>query len=133
MSEEIMKFGVHMLFDGYNADPKLLADKEYLLAFLKELPTKMGMHTIYDEVVVEVGELNEKDPGGITCFVLIAESHISFHTFPKRGFVSADIYTCQDELDSETLKKELSQAFGTTDFDCQVIDRGVRYPAKNIH
>ena len=126
------QFGVHLLFDGYNADAALLSDKDHLTRLLTEIPKKMKMHTITEPVVVEVGPLNEKDPGGISGFILIAESHISYHTFPKRGFVTADIYTCQNDLDSEAFTELLSAVFGTTDYDVQVIKRGLRYPSENI-
>ena len=126
------QFGVHLLFDGYNADATLLADKGHLTRLLTEIPKKMDMFTISEPYVVEVGELNKKDPGGISGFVIIAESHISYHTFPKRGFVTADIYTCQNELDTEKFTALLSEAFGTTDYDVTVIKRGLRYPSENI-
>jgi S-adenosylmethionine decarboxylase len=125
---ETMQFGVHLLFDAYNCDIEKLSDKEHLTKLLQELPKEMGMHTIAPEVVVEVGELNEKDPGGISGFVMIAESHISFHTFPNRGFVTADVYTCQNELDTDKFINYLSEAFGTDDVDTRVLPRGSRYP-----
>jgi S-adenosylmethionine decarboxylase len=125
------QFGVHLMFDGYNANPALLGDKEHLERLLRELPTKMGMHTITEPVVVEVGPLNRKDPGGISGFVLIAESHISYHTFPKRGFVTADVYTCQNDLDTIQFTAHLAELFGTTDYESTVIPRGTRYPSEN--
>lgn len=129
---ETEQFGVHLMFDGYNADPALLADKEHLTRLLTELPAKMAMHTLGDPMVVEVGELNKKDPGGISGFILIAESHISYHTFPRRRFISADIYTCQNELDTSAFTKLLAEAFGTSDYDIHVVKRGLRYPSSNI-
>lgn len=126
-----MKFGVHLLLDGYNCNPEKLADKKFLTELLHKLPAALGMHSLMEPTVLEVGELNEKDPGGISGFVLIAESHISFHTFPKRGFVTADIYTCQDELDTETATSYLKEAFGTSDIDTKIIDRGLHFPVKN--
>jgi S-adenosylmethionine decarboxylase len=128
----ITQFGVHLLFDGYSCNAKLLADKEHLTQLLFDIPRKMGMHTISDPLVIEVGPLNQKDPGGISGFVLIAESHISYHTFPKRGFVTADIYTCQNELDAEKFIQFLAEAFGTSDYDTQIINRGMRYPSENL-
>ena len=126
------QFGVHLMFDGYNASAALLADKEHLTRLLTELPKQMGMHTIAEPVVVEVGPLNIKDPGGISGFVLIAESHISYHTFPKRGFVTADVYTCQNDLDTAKFTKLLSEVFGTSDYDIHVQKRGLRYPSENF-
>lgn len=126
------QFGIHLMFDGYNADAALLADKEHLTRLLTEIPQKMGMHTISDPTVIEVGPLNKKDPGGISGFILIAESHISYHTFPNRRFVTADIYTCQNDLDITGFTKLLSEVFKTTDYEIQVVTRGSRYPAENI-
>ena len=131
MSETI-QFGVHLLFDGYNADTEKLNNKKHLEGILRDLPKAMKMHTIAPEVVVEVGELNQKDPGGLSGFVMIAESHISFHTFPNRGFVTADVYTCQNDLDEEKFVNYLAEAFGTNDFDAQLLPRGVRYPETDI-
>ena len=33
-------------------------------------------------------------PQGYTCLALLAESHMSFHTFPERGIISFDFFTC---------------------------------------
>lgn len=128
-----MKFGVHLLFDAYDCDPEKLADKMLLSQLLHDLPTALKMHSLMEPTILEVGELNEKDPGGISGFVLIAESHISFHTFPKRGFVTADIYTCQDKLDTETALGYLKTAFGTNNIDFAIHDRGVSYPQSDIN
>jgi S-adenosylmethionine decarboxylase len=130
---ETMKFGVHMLFDAYGCDPEKLANKAFLTDLLHKLPEALKMHSLMEPTVLEVGELNEKDPGGISGFVLIAESHISFHTFPKRGFVTADIYTCQDKLDTETAEAYFSEAFDASKSDIKVIDRGIEFPATNTN
>lgn len=37
-----------------------------------------------------------KDPGGFSGFVIIQESHISIHTFAKRGFATVDLYSCKN-------------------------------------
>lgn len=131
MSDTIT-FGVHLLFDAYGCDEKKLADKEFLHQLLSGVPEKMGMHSIYDPVVIEVGELNKKDPGGISGFVLIAESHFSFHTFPKRRFLTADFYTCQDSLDSQMLIDYLAQEFAAQHYDTTVVKRGTKYPKENL-
>lgn len=126
------QFGIHLMLDGYGADPRKLKDINSLMDMLKSIPVSMGMHTISEPLVVEVGPKNRKDPGGLSGFVLIAESHLSFHTFPNRGFVTIDLYTCQNDLDSEKLIKELVEAFSITDFDSFIQKRGTRYPSENI-
>ena len=34
------------------------------------------------------------EPQGCTILALLAESHISFHTFPEKGIISFDFFTC---------------------------------------
>jgi S-adenosylmethionine decarboxylase len=132
MTHATEQFGVHLMLDGYDADPSLLADADRLRRILDRLPAEMGMHPIHVPVVVEVGQKNRKDPGGLSGFVMIAESHLSFHTFPARGFVSIDIYTCQNDLDIARVSARLRAAFGIRDADIHVQKRGLRYPADNL-
>jgi S-adenosylmethionine decarboxylase len=126
------QFGVHLMFDGYGAAPDRLSNPDTLRNLLRDLPTALGMHAICEPCVVEVGPLNRKDPGGLSGFVMIAESHISFHTFPARRFVSADVYTCQNDLDTAKVKDVLSIAFQAESADVNVVPRGTRYPSENL-
>jgi S-adenosylmethionine decarboxylase len=128
----VEQFGVHIMIDGYGAGEALLADADYLRGLLHTLPTEMKMHAICAPQLVEVGPMNPKDPGGLSGFVMIAESHISFHTFPKRGFVTMDLYTCQCGLDREWVVQRLKDAFGLIDADVFIQERGMRYPAENV-
>ena len=75
-------FGVHLTLDGYGGCQHLLGDGKHVLACLNELPERLGMHKIAEPSLVEMGDLSPKDPGGVSGFVMIAESHISIHTFP---------------------------------------------------
>ena len=129
----IEQFGVHFMMDGYGASEETLKNEEALTKMLRDIPTSMGMHIINEPVVVCVGPKNRKDPGGLSGFVMIAESHISFHTFPARGFVTIDVYTCQNNLDTEKLKREFTEAFKIESSDIHIQKRGTRYPAQNIY
>jgi S-adenosylmethionine decarboxylase len=126
-------FGVHFMVDGYNAPSEALLDVAKLTNALSEIPSNMGMHTITEPMVVEAGPNNKKDPGGLSGAVLIAESHFSFHTFPARGFVTIDVYTCKDTLDTEKLLAELKRVFSFTKEETYIIERGRNYPESNIY
>jgi len=132
MSTDTEQFGVHLMLDGYGADFEMLQNTEKLTAMLREIPASMGMHTICEPTVVEVGPKNRKDPGGLSGFVMIAESHISFHTFPKRGFITIDVYTCQNEMDTDKLVSLFSDMFQFTHSDVYVQKRGLNFPTENI-
>jgi S-adenosylmethionine decarboxylase len=126
-------FGVHLTLDGYGGALELLADREHVETCLAELPERLGMHKIMEPAVMELDQLSPKDPGGVSGFVMIAESHISIHTFPLRGFVSADVYTCQSSLDPERICRYFADAFELQDLEVNVVRRGTRYPQRNIY
>jgi S-adenosylmethionine decarboxylase len=126
------RFGLHLTLDGYHGAPERLADPLVVRAWLDELPEVLGMHKLIQPCLVEVGALNDKDPGGVTGFVLIAQSHLSVHTFPRRRFVSADIFTCQDDLDQESIRRSLIATFGLGDVESNLMERGTRYPLVNL-
>jgi S-adenosylmethionine decarboxylase len=126
------KFGVHLMLDGYGADPGRLRDRIMLTGLLDTIPTVLGMHPIAPAQVIEVGPNNLKDPGGLSGFVMIAESHISFHTFPARGFVTIDMYTCRDTIDQERVVKLLVGAFAIASVDVFIQNRGLRYPISDL-
>lgn len=126
------QFGVHIMIDGYAASGVCMTDAAALREMLVDLPQEMGMHPICAPVVVSVGPNCLKDPGGLSGFVMIAESHISFHTFPGRGFVTIDLYTCQTEVDRPGTIERLKRAFHLVDADVYVQERGLRYPAQDM-
>ena len=126
-------FGIHLMIDGYQADPALLNDEVHFTSVLSSLPGKLGMHKITEPVVVKVGPNNKKDPGGISGFVMIAESHISFHSFPNRQFISIDVYTCQSDLVVDDVARQIIGAFAILDSDIIVVERGKRYPSADLH
>lgn len=126
------RFGLHLTLDGYRGAPARLGDPELVRAWLDRLPDVLGMRKLIEPCLVEVGPQGAKDPGGITGFVLIAQSHLSVHTFPRRRFVSADIFTCQDELDQDGVRQSLITTFELAEVESQLIPRGTRYPLVDL-
>jgi S-adenosylmethionine decarboxylase len=126
------RFGLHLTLDGYRGEPERLGDPEVVRAWLDELPDVLGMQKLIEPCLVEVGARNEKDPGGVTGFMLIAQSHLSIHTFPRRRFLSADIFTCQDHLDHEQVRRSLIETFALGEVETNLIPRGTRYPLVNL-
>ncbi len=125
-------FGEHITLDGYGGSAELLNDEALVKRLLNELPKELGMNALIEPLVVFAPENDLKDPGGWSGFVIIAESHISIHTFPKRGFISADVYTCQNGLDQEKIKRYFIDLFDLKDLEVNFVIRGTKYPEKNI-
>ena len=44
------------------------------------------------------------DTGGISGVAIIAESHISIHTWPERAYAAIDVFMCGDAHPHETIK-----------------------------
>lgn len=61
---------------------------------------------------------------GVSGFVLIAESHISIHTFPSRGYINVDIFSCKD-FDAAKAKADIQAAFGLAQVQACVLRRGL--------
>ena len=125
-------FGEHVTIDGYGGDKGALDDKDLVLKCLQELPAVLGMHVLARPEVYFAPANDGKDPGGWTGFVVIAESHISIHTFPARQFVSIDVYTCKNGMDAEFIKDYFREAFKLSELEVNFLKRGTRYPEENI-
>jgi len=128
-----MNFGEHFTLDGYRGDFAKLNSRAIVLRALKELPKKLGMHVLAAPHAYHAPDNNKKDPGGWSGFVIIAESHISIHTFPARGFVSIDVYTCQNGMDIKFIIDYFTDAFGLAAVEKHFIKRGTKYPVRNIY
>lgn len=126
-------FGMHLMLDAYEADQEKLGDMKRIFKYLHDLPDMIGMRRLGLPTVVNADETESGfDPGGITGFTLIAESHISIHTFPKRGFFTMDLYSCsnfEDEVD--TILSYTKEMFGFEQHELQVVLRGKEYPVTN--
>lgn len=131
-NEATMHFGEHLTIDGYRGEREKLNDKRLVLRCLQELPEKIGMRILGEPHVYPAPGNDGKDPGGWSGFVIIIESHISIHTFPDRRFVSIDVYSCKNGMDTDFISNYFSQAFGLKDLEKNFIKRGTRYPDKNI-
>lgn len=119
-------FGPHLMLDGYGCDKERLTDLNLIYRILEELPARIGMTKIMPPYVFKYSGLKPED-WGLSGFVLIAESHISIHTFPEKNFVTVDIFSCK-AFDTEFASEYLQSTFGMTKVDCHVLDRGTEFP-----
>ena len=125
--KEISHFGEHVTIDGYGGNPEKLNDKEIVLKVLDELPEKLDMLKLSEPVVYKAEPNDKKDPGGWTGVVTIAESHISIHSFPGKGFVSADVYTCKNGMDVDFILNYFKETFDLKEIEHNLILRGTKY------
>jgi S-adenosylmethionine decarboxylase len=82
--------GNHLLADFYGVAPERLDDADLLMGCLVMAACRCGLTPLEEPVV------HRFDGGGVTGFILLAESHIAVHTYPERGFIALDIFSCGD-------------------------------------
>lgn len=125
-------FGEHITIDGYGGSPDLLNSKEEIRSSLSTLCEILQMHPLTEPHIVSAPDNHIKDPGGWSGFLIIAESHIAIHTFPKRRFVSADVYTCRNGVDEMAIIDFFKSKFKLEEVETHFIKRGLKYPAYNL-
>lgn len=65
-------------------------------------------------------------PTGTTVILILAETHISIHTWPEYNYAALDIFICSDEIDPETGWQVVQAALAPSSFDLHALTRIVR-------
>lgn len=119
-------FGVHLMLDGYGCDSAVLEDMSFIYNFLDEYPDRMDMTKIMPPYVFRYNGSVPED-WGVSGFVLIAESHISIHTFPDKQYLSLDMFSCKP-FDTEVALETIKKYFKVQKYEMKVLDRGQEFP-----
>lgn len=123
---ELFGFGPHLMIDGYHANTDRLGDVEHIRHVLTELPREMEMTRVLEPHVQRYEGTTAQD-AGVTGVVIIAESHIAIHTFPARGFLSVDVFSCK-EFDVQKTLNYLIDQFEMGRYDTHFNNRGKEFP-----
>jgi len=116
-----MKKGTHILANLYGCPRELVEKADIVLNLLNEV--------VSEAKLTKVGENSHQfEPIGATAIILLAESHISIHTWPEEeGFAAVDIFTCGEEGDANLAFKVLVEKFKPQKIDKQEVKRNVRH------
>ena len=66
---------------------------------------------------------NKFEPQGVTAIALLAESHISIHTWPESNYSAVDIFTCGQNMMPELASQYLIEALMAKEHSLRVIQR----------
>ncbi|MBI2657692.1 adenosylmethionine decarboxylase [Candidatus Woesearchaeota archaeon] len=125
------EFGLHVTIDASGCNKRKLASVTLVYDILNKLPDRIGMTKMTLPYVVKWLDKFANGTEGISGFVMIAESHISIHTFPDQDYVFMDIFSCR-EFNTEMAVKYLTQAFEATKFKKSILKRGSDFPRQMI-
>jgi S-adenosylmethionine decarboxylase len=119
-------FGQHLIVDGYGGNSKKMENMELIYNFLDTYPEKMEMTKIMPPYVFKyIGK--KPEDWGLSGVVLIAESHISIHTFPLKQYLSLDIFSCKT-FDSDNAVRVIEDMFCLTKTEIKLLNRGLEFP-----
>jgi S-adenosylmethionine decarboxylase len=109
--------GFHVLLDMYGAQH--LTDEAAIDRALREAAHVCGA------TVLEMRLHSFGHGQGITGVAILAESHISIHTWPETGFIALDVFMC-GQCDARQSVEVLKAHFKPERMDIQEISRGRR-------
>lgn len=71
--------------------------------------------------------IHQFSPYGVSGAAVIAESHITIHTWPEYSFAAVDIYSTKDDADIDLVANIIETAFSPCQVNRIEIDRGTEY------
>ncbi|MCH8108214.1 MAG: S-adenosylmethionine decarboxylase [Chloroflexi bacterium] len=116
---------MHLVIDGYGGDIDKMWDEELVRDFLFRYPESLGMTRITEPKVLRYDAPNSAD-SGVSGFVIIAESHISIHTFPRKDYINIDIFSCRP-FDHERALEDVRDLFDLVDVKTWLLERGLEW------
>ena len=116
---------MHLVIDGYRGDKAKMWDVQRVRDFLMDYPATLGMTRISEPSVLAYNAPKAED-SGVSGFVIIAESHISVHTFPHRDYVNIDIFSCRP-FDRHRALADVESLFELEESKTWLLDRGLEW------
>jgi S-adenosylmethionine decarboxylase len=114
-SREQKYSGIHLIAEFWNG--KIIEDTKRIERILIESVKAAGgtpLETLVHKFL----------PQGLTGVVLLAESHISIHTWPELNYVAIDIFTCGDKAAPKKALEYLKGEFQPKRIETKEIKRG---------
>ena len=106
----------HLLLELYRCDFEKLDDESFLRCTLNRA-AKLAKATVLNLIS------NKFEPQGDTAIALLAESHISIHTWPESNYSAIDIFTCGQNMLPEFASQYLIDALNAEEHSLRVINR----------
>jgi S-adenosylmethionine decarboxylase len=120
------EFGPHITLDLKGCPKETLSNYSLHFDYLKNLPELIHMTPITQPYVFPYSGLVPEDKG-ITGIVIIAESHISVHSFEEKGYCFIDIFSCKD-MDVERAIEITLDMFKPESYELNIVKRGKDFP-----
>ena len=119
--------GTHLLVEFHGCPYGVLDDLDLVANAMIEAAEEAG-------ATVVTSAFHPFSPQGVSGVVVIAESHLSIHTWPEYGYAAVDFFTCGDRTDPHRARSFLEQVFRAEEVEVLEVKRGQleRRPSHSI-
>lgn len=114
----VMPGGTHLIAELGGCNQEALNNEEFLRKELRESARIAGA------TVLSVHS-HKFTPVGVTAFALLAESHISIHTWPDLGYAAVDAFTCGQSIHPELAIESVADALDSKNTKVTTVKRGL--------
>jgi S-adenosylmethionine decarboxylase proenzyme len=108
---------VHLLVELRNCGSLRLDDEDHVVALMRAA-------AVAARATVVQAAVHHYAPQGVAGVLLLAESHMSVHTWPEHAYVSVDVYTCGG-CDPDLAIPVLAEGFGAARVELTRVVRGL--------
>jgi S-adenosylmethionine decarboxylase len=109
--------GNHIIAEFYNCDKQIMNDSPFIEKAMNEAAILSG-------ATVVGSHFHTFNPHGVSGVVVIAESHLTIHTWPEYGYAAVDIFTCGETIDSVAAFMHLKEQFKAASTSTVEMKRG---------
>ncbi|BCS31795.1 hypothetical protein TBR22_A09990 [Luteitalea sp. TBR-22] len=109
--------GAEWIIDARGCDADVLRDGARLAALFDRLIADLRLTPVAPAVWHRF-----PGPGGLTGFVVLAESHLACHTFPEHGSICVNVFCCRARADFDAAAV-MAEELGATDTLVRRVDR----------
>ena len=110
--------GRQILVEFYDCDSNSINDVEFIEQSMLSA-TKKAQATIISH------NFHKFSPYGVSGVIVIAESHVTIHTWPEYNYAAVDIFTCGDTIDPWLIQESLKEALSSKNISSMEMKRGL--------
>jgi len=109
--------GHQIIAEFYGCNRESLNDVDFIRSAMVIAAEKAGATIVTDT-------FHHFSPHGVSGAVIIAESHLSIHTWPEYGYAAVDLFTCGDTVSSKKAFENLRESLESTQVSTIEMHRG---------
>jgi S-adenosylmethionine decarboxylase len=110
---------VHLLVEFWDCKPEILNNHDLLVNSLKKAAVRSNA------TILDISS-HQFSPQGVTAIALLAESHLSIHTWPEFGYAAIDIFTCGENMNPHKTVEVLEELLKPGITDVEEVSRGIK-------